>query len=62
MSQPKSSTPESSKEHEHDPQLWRDLVGFWFMGLCNVYGFFIMLLAAHDLLHDAQNYEEVYHL
>lgn len=33
-----------------DPQLWRDLVAYWFLGLCNNYGYVVMLSAAHDIL------------
>lgn len=42
-----------------DPQLWRDLTAFWLMGLCNLFGFFIMLVAAHDLLHDVETAGDV---
>ncbi|XP_054280890.1 battenin isoform X2 [Macrosteles quadrilineatus] len=39
--------PESTSE-------WRNLIGFWILGLCNNYGYVIMLSAAHDILahHD----------
>ncbi|XP_015910468.1 battenin isoform X2 [Parasteatoda tepidariorum] len=30
---------------------WRNLVGFWLLGLCNNYPYVIMLSAAFDLLH-----------
>lgn len=33
-----------------DPKLWRDLVAYWFLGLCNNYGYVVMLSAAHDIL------------
>lgn len=33
----------------------RNLVGFWFLGLFNNYGFVIMLSAAHDLLKEDKN-------
>lgn len=26
-----------------DKGLWRDLVAFWFLGICNNYGFIVML-------------------
>lgn len=26
-----------------DKGLWRDLVAYWFLGLCNNYGFVVML-------------------
>ncbi|XP_063709903.1 battenin-like [Culicoides brevitarsis] len=35
-----------------DAGLWRDLVAFWFLGICNNYGFIVMLAAAHDIIHE----------
>lgn len=29
---------------------WRNLVAFWVLGLCNNYGYVVMLSAAHDIL------------
>lgn len=29
---------------------WRDLLAFWLLGLCNNYGYVVMLSAAHDIL------------
>ena len=34
---------------------FRNLIGFWFLGLFNNYGFVIMLSAAHDLLKEEGN-------
>ncbi|XP_055855813.1 battenin-like [Episyrphus balteatus] len=41
-----------------DKQLWRDLVGFWILGLCNNFGYVVMLSAAHDIIarFDHQNH------
>jgi hypothetical protein len=41
-------------EDEPDEGKWRNLVGFWILGLCNNYGYVVMLSAAHDILaqHD----------
>lgn len=33
-----------------DPQQWRDLVAYWILGLCNNYGYVVMLSAAHDII------------
>ncbi|XP_055385595.1 battenin-like [Condylostylus longicornis] len=33
-----------------DPELWRDLLAFWILGLCNNYGYKVMLSAAHDII------------
>lgn len=30
---------------------WRNLVAFWILGLCNNYGYVVMLSAAHDILN-----------
>lgn len=30
----------------------RNLVGFWLLGLCNNFGYVVMLSAAHDILSD----------
>ncbi|KAH8270629.1 hypothetical protein KR018_012550, partial [Drosophila ironensis] len=30
--------------------LWRDLTAYWILGLCNNYGYVVMLSAAHDII------------
>lgn len=32
-----------------DKGLWRDLVAFWFLGICNNYGFIVMLAGLFSL-------------
>lgn len=32
--------------------LWRDLVAFWMLGLCNNFGYVVMLTAAHDIISE----------
>lgn len=34
-----------------DRGLWRDLTAYWLLGLCNNYGYVVMLSAAHDIIH-----------
>lgn len=34
-----------------DRSLWRDLLAFWILGLCNNYGYVVMLCAAHDIIN-----------
>jgi len=34
---------------------WRNLVAFWILGLCNNYGYVVMLSAAHDILQSKFN-------
>lgn len=33
-----------------DSERWRDLMAFWLLGMCNNYGYVIMLSAAHDII------------
>ncbi|XP_067647989.1 battenin-like [Eurosta solidaginis] len=33
-----------------DKGLWRDLTAYWILGLCNNYGYVVMLTAAHDII------------
>uniref|UniRef100_A0A182QYB2 Battenin n=1 Tax=Anopheles farauti TaxID=69004 RepID=A0A182QYB2_9DIPT len=41
-----------------DKGLWRDLVAYWILGLCNNYGYVVMLTAAHDILKELENDDE----
>ncbi|KAJ8887675.1 hypothetical protein PR048_013893 [Dryococelus australis] len=34
---------------------WRDLLAYWLLGLCNNYGYVVMLSAAHDILSNDNN-------
>ena len=47
------------KRPKDDPQLWRDLVAYWFLGLCNNYGYVVMLSAAHDIIEKFNSHESV---
>ncbi|XP_011880279.1 PREDICTED: battenin [Vollenhovia emeryi] len=38
---------------------WRNLLAFWILGLCNNYGYVVMLSAAHDILRDKFNQEDI---
>lgn len=38
--------------NDRDRGLWRDLVAYWMLGLCNNYGYVIMLTAAYDILKE----------
>ncbi|XP_012280291.1 battenin [Orussus abietinus] len=42
----------SNAENEGCGIRWRNLVAFWILGLCNNYGYVVMLSAAHDILKD----------
>lgn len=42
-----------------DKSLWRDLTAYWILGLCNNYGYVVMLSAAHDIIgqfHDVSKH------
>lgn len=34
-----------------DPQLWRDFLAYWILGLCTNYGYVVVISAAHDILN-----------
>ncbi|XP_012230607.1 battenin isoform X1 [Linepithema humile] len=38
---------------------WRNLIAFWILGLCNNYGYVVMLSAAHDILKSKFGEEDV---
>lgn len=35
---------------QKDPGRWRDLTAFFFLGICNNFGFNVILTAAHDII------------
>lgn len=35
----------------HDVHKWRNILSFWVLGLCNNYGYVVMLSAAFDILN-----------
>lgn len=37
----------AEEEKFKDAERWRDLVSYWIFGMCNNYGYVIMLSAAH---------------
>ncbi|KAK7790899.1 hypothetical protein R5R35_007943 [Gryllus longicercus] len=41
---------ESSPLRANRPKKWRNMVAYWLLGLCNNYGYVVMLSAAHDVL------------
>lgn len=49
----------NEKEKRKDPHLWRDLVAYWMLGLCNNYGYVVMLSAAHDIIEQFNHYEKI---
>jgi len=41
---------DASRSSRQDRGLWRDLTSYWILGLCNNYGYVVMLSAAHDII------------
>lgn len=35
--------------------VWRDLTAYWILGLCNNYGYVVMVSAAHDIIAQFSN-------
>lgn len=35
-----------------DRGIWRDLTAYWIFGLCNNFGYVVMLTAAHDIIKE----------
>ena len=52
-SQSELQVPEDGKVR--DSGLWRDLVAYWIFGLCNNFGYVVMLTAAHDIIKELSN-------
>lgn len=42
-----------------DSERWRDLTAYWILGLCNNYGYVVMLSAAHDIIGRLSSNENV---
>lgn len=40
-----------SKKRRSDPQLWRDILAYWILGLACEFGYVVVISAAHDILH-----------
>lgn len=41
---------ENENKRPKDKGLWRDLSAYWILGLCNNYGYVVMLSAAYDII------------
>lgn len=59
------SSSEAEKKDENspaaktkDPGLWRDLASYWIFGLCNNFGYVVMLTAAHAIIELIENGEK----
>lgn len=49
----------ADNRYRRDKQIWRDYVAFWMLGLCNNYGYVVMLSAAHDIIGRFGVHDEV---
>lgn len=43
---------DANQPQNEDRGRWRDLVAFWILGLCNNFGFVVMLTAANDIIRE----------
>lgn len=46
-----SNTSSQQPDAVHDIYKWRNTLGFWFLGMCNNYGYVVMLSAAIDIIN-----------
>lgn len=44
-----------SKKKNSDPDLWRDILAYWILGLGTEFGYVVMISAASDILHGFNN-------
>ncbi|XP_036594935.1 battenin [Trichosurus vulpecula] len=54
--------PRKSREPGAQSVHWRNLVGFWLLGLCNNFSYVVMLSAAHDILRNQRAPENNSHV
>lgn len=40
-----------SKKKNSDPDVWRDVLAYWILGLGTEFGYVVMISAASDILH-----------
>lgn len=48
--------------HNTNHYKWRNLMSFWILGLCNNYGYVVMLTAAHDIIERFNGYSVIIEL
>lgn len=46
-----NNTNRSSNQSINDVHKWRNILSYWILGLCNNYGFVVMLSAAYDIIN-----------
>lgn len=46
-----SNTPPQPPDAVHDIHKWRNTISFWVLGMCNNYGYVVMLSAAIDIIN-----------
>lgn len=51
---------EAKVQQIKDTGRWRDLAAYWIIGLCNNYGYVVMLSAAHDIIERFSPVSEIY--
>lgn len=48
--QSNETTPTNTNIDQVDRSKWRNIIGFWMLGMCNNYGYVVMLTAAYDII------------
>ena len=48
-----------NQQYSQEPRIepWRNRIAFWLLGLCNNFGYVVMLSAAHDILKEQQSHQ-----
>lgn len=50
---------DAPRTHNTNQNKWRNLISFWILGLCNNYGYVVMLTAAHDIIERFNGYSVI---
>lgn len=53
---------DAPRMHNTNHYKWRNLISFWILGLCNNYGYVVMLTAAHDIIKRFNGYSVIIEL
>lgn len=56
---PNKSDDNGTKRKRKDPQVWRDILAFWILGLGSEFGYFVIISAAHDILQGFEDNSNV---
>lgn len=54
--QPATNNVNTNNTQNNNNVQWRNLISFWILGMCNNYGYVVMLSAAHDIIERFSGY------